>query len=237
MLLVEKTLGPETKDFFQTLARQSGALGPKATLPQYFTAEFTPAGQMVKKRLSRPSASLLPYRPPKTAGLRDLLLSVTHAPTKTAEVNMNSLMKIATHTVLKNLKKQAEGLGDPNYWTGGSESQGPQPQTPEDVIPMLPAGTFQGMNTKISPDGQRSTSMKVTPEALQAPDALSQVTQLEPGAKVEIQAPPESQTVPVGQAGPEGAPQGDPSMGGGDPSMMAAPKMAGAQYALSLLGM
>lgn len=92
-------------------------------------------------------------------------------------------------------------LGDPNYWSGGSQAQGgggQQPQDAEEAISLLPGGTFQGASIRIAPDGQKSTSVKVSPDALQDPATLQQFFQLpEPGTKIEIAAPDQVPTVPV----------------------------------------
>lgn len=87
----------------------------------------------------------------------------------------------------------APALGDPNFWGGGAagspEAAAMGAQSAEDVIGLLPAGTFQGMNVRITPDGQKSTGLKVTPEAIDAPEALKAVFQAEPTARVEITTP------------------------------------------------
>lgn len=80
-------------------------------------------------------------------------------------------------------------LGDPNYWQGGTPSSEEVPtpaQTAEEAVHLLPAGTFQGAQIKITPDGHRSTTVKITPEAIAQPDALANVFNTEPNAKVEI---------------------------------------------------
>lgn len=80
-------------------------------------------------------------------------------------------------------------LGDPNFWQGGSPEEAAQPQTAEDAVHLLPAGTFQGAQIKLSPDGQRSTTVKVTPDAVQQPDSLANIFNVEPNAKVEVSQP------------------------------------------------
>jgi len=86
--------------------------------------------------------------------------------------------------------KQAEpALGDPAFWQGGEQAQQEQQQQPataEDAAMALPTGTFQGLVTKLSPEGERSTSVKVTPDALGNPDILGGIFQAEPTAKVEV---------------------------------------------------
>jgi hypothetical protein len=88
----------------------------------------------------------------------------------------------------------APALGDPNFWAGGgapgsAAAAAAGAQSAEEVIGLLPAGTFQGMNVRITPDGQKSTGLKVTPEAIDAPEALKAVFQAEPTARVEITTP------------------------------------------------
>jgi hypothetical protein len=89
--------------------------------------------------------------------------------------------------------KQAEpALGDPAYWQGGEQAQQEQQQAPataEDAAMSLPTGTFQGLTTRLSPEGERSTSVKVTPDALGNPDILGGIFQAEPTAKVEVAQP------------------------------------------------
>lgn len=85
----------------------------------------------------------------------------------------------------------APNLGDPNFWGGGTpaEGAGAGAGSAEEAVGLLPAGTFQGLNTRVTPDGQRSTGVKVTPAALDAPDALKAMFQAEPGVRVEITEP------------------------------------------------
>jgi hypothetical protein len=116
-------------------------------------------------------------------------------------------------------------LGDPNFWGGGSQqaAQSAQPQDAEEAIGLLPGGTFQGANIKIAPDGQKSTSVKVSPDALSDPNSLAQFFQLpEPGTKIEISLPDQVPTVPV-QGGGGGGMGAGPVPGGAapaDPGMM-----------------
>ena len=83
----------------------------------------------------------------------------------------------------------APNLGDPNFWGGGTPEEGAAPATAEEAVSLLPAGTFQGLNTRMTPDGQKSIGVKVTPDALAAPEALQAMFQSEPGVRVEITAP------------------------------------------------
>jgi len=84
----------------------------------------------------------------------------------------------------------APNLGDPNFWGGGSPAEGgAAPTSAEEAVGLLPAGTFQGLNTRMTPDGQKSIGVKVTPDALAAPEALQAMFQSEPGVRVEITAP------------------------------------------------
>lgn len=108
--------------------------------------------------------------------------------------------------------KQAEpALGDPAFWQGGEQAQEQQqaPATAEDAAMSLPTGTFQGLTTRLSPEGERSTSVKVTPDALGNADILTGIFQAEPTAKVEVaqpQAKGEGQQdlgIPGGPPGPE----------------------------------
>jgi hypothetical protein len=88
--------------------------------------------------------------------------------------------------------KEAEAaLGDPAYWQGGAaaQQQPQQPATAEEAVQQLPPGTFQGLTTRITPEGQRTTAVKVTPEALSMPDHLVGIFQVEPEAKVEVAQP------------------------------------------------
>ena len=96
-------------------------------------------------------------------------------------------------------------LGDPNYWSGGSQQGNPPPQDAEEAVSLLPGGTFQGLNMKVTPDGQKSVNVKVTPEALSDPDSLAQFFQTEPGMKIEI-APPDGNPAVQVQPGPQGQP-------------------------------
>lgn len=84
-------------------------------------------------------------------------------------------------------------LGDPAFWQGGEQAQQDQQQQPpataEEAAMSLPTGTFQGLTTRLSPEGERSTSVKVTPDALGNPDILGGIFQAEPTAKVEVAQP------------------------------------------------
>ena len=155
---------------------------------------------------------------------------MAHDPT--GQVGIESSM--AVKKLRDALVKKAEGeamaagggapsLGDPNFWGGGSQQPGqgaPQPQDAEEAISLLPGGTFQGANIKISPDGQKATSVKVSPDALQDPTSLAQFFQLpEPGAKIEISAPDQIPTVPV-QGGGSGGMAAATVPGGGAPAPM-----------------
>lgn len=134
----------------------------------------------------------------------------------------------------KLVTKQGEAaLGDPNFWGGGTPPPDAVPtpaQTAEEAVQMLPAGTFQGAQIKITPDGQRSTTVKVTPDAVAQPDALAGVFAAEPAAKVEI-SQPEQQAVPGGGEAPAMPP---PGMEGLPPEAAAE---AGKMAALKALGL
>lgn len=120
------------------------------------------------------------------------------------------------------LAKLSASLGDPAFWQGGEQTaaEPPPPTSAEEVVTQLPLGTFQGMNTKISPEGERSTSVKVTPDALGSPEMLAAIFQAEPGAKVELETP-EQPTADVG--GPMEGGAGGPPMAEGMPQDAAAP--------------
>jgi hypothetical protein len=106
-------------------------------------------------------------------------------------------------------------LGDPKFWQGGSQQGQPQPQDAEDAIALLPGGTFQGANIRITPEGEKTTSVKVSPDALIDPQALQAMFQADPTAKIEMQAPDNGPDVAV-QGGP-----GTPGTGGGSLAGMA----------------
>jgi len=92
------------------------------------------------------------------------------------------------HTVFE--KYSQENLGDPNFWAPPAEAQGQIPAgSPEEIVGLLPQGTFQGMNVRVTPDGQKSTGVKVTPEALDQPDALKALFAVEPNTRLEVTTP------------------------------------------------
>ena len=99
-------------------------------------------------------------------------------------------------------RKHAEAaLCDPAFWQGGEQAQQeqPPPATAEEAAMSLPTGTFQGLTTRLSPEGERSTSVKVTPDALGVRDNLAAIFQAEPTAKVEV-AQPQAKTEGANQA-------------------------------------
>lgn len=113
-------------------------------------------------------------------------------------------------------KRADPSLGDPNFWQGGTGAEQQAPQDPEEALQLLPAGTFLGMNIKITPDGQKSTSVKVSPDALIDPAALQAMFQADPTAKVEMQAPDNGPDVALpGQQSTTGGAPGVPGTGGG----------------------
>ena len=134
-------------------------------------------------------------------------------PKKIAEEAMSSTYlkyarDLGARMAFEEFRKQADAaLGDPNYWSGGSQAQQapPQPASAEEAIQLLPGGTFQGLQMKITPDGQRSTTVKVTPEATQDPTGLNSIFAAEPGAKVEVSNPEEA--VPGTQVASPGGPE------------------------------
>lgn len=127
--------------------------------------------------------------------------------------------------------KQAEpALGDPAFWQGGEQTQQqpPQPATAEEAAMSLPTGTFQGLTTRLSPEGERSTSVKVTPDALGVPDNLAAIFQAEPTAKVEV-AQPQVKAEGANQAQADlGIPSNLP--GSPPPDPLTQPKVAGLPF-------
>jgi hypothetical protein len=124
--------------------------------------------------------------------------------------------KFGAHAAASVFVKQANpSLGDPNYWQGGSQ-QAQQPQDAEEAIGLLPGGTFQGANIRITPEGEKSTSIKVSPDALIDPDALRAMFQADPTAKIEMQQPDNGPEVAIqGQQNTTGGAPGMPGTGGG----------------------
>lgn len=143
------------------------------------------------------------------------VLGTFKRPQKIAEQTMKPIDQayaFGAEAAYRDFMKEAEGnLGDPMYWQGGTPQEGAGPQqaaTAEDAALALPPGIFQGLQMKVNPAGERSTTVKVTPDALQAPDALQGIFAAEPAAKVEMS---------MQQAGGEGA-------GGGGPADMGIPE-------------
>ncbi|MBU1891198.1 hypothetical protein KJ782_06990 [Patescibacteria group bacterium] len=141
--------------------------------------------------------------------------------------------------------KESASLGDPLYWQGGTpdpaqEAPPEAPASAEDAALSLPTGVFQGLQMKINPMGERSTTVKVTPDALGTPDILSGIFSAEPATKVEISVPQAKDQ--GGQGGPAdgGVPQGPPLDGAGaapPPQMEGLPPAVGAKVAELLAGM
>lgn len=174
-LQLEKLLGKETAaKMFHDISRQSGELG-KAAIPKFQprTAIIGPQG-VQKVALPPPIPQANPWSKAASAYLK-----YAHA--------------LGTNLAHREFNKWAEGnLGDPNFWQGGTqaaEQTQAQPQDPEQVIGQLPGGSFQGLQTKVTPDGQKSTSLKVTPDALNTPEALAALFQTGQNAKIEIVTP------------------------------------------------
>lgn len=117
------------------------------------------------------------------------------------------------------LFKEAQGnLGDPMFWQGGTPAEGAPPaggSTAEDAALALPPGIFQGLQMKVNPAGERSTTVKVTPEALGAPDALAGIFAAEPAAKVEMAVPQATGEGAGGGPADMGIPEGAPLDGAG----------------------
>jgi hypothetical protein len=127
-------------------------------------------------------------------------------------------------------QKLGEGLGDPMFWQGGEQAAAMPPQggTAEDAALALPPGIFQGLQMKVNPAGERSTTVKVTPDAIQTPEALQGIFQAEPEAKVEMAMPQASGEGGAGGGpGDMGLPQGMPVDGAGaTPLPQVPPKVA-----------
>lgn len=132
-----------------------------------------------------------------------------------AEMDYGATREEARAMMPKRFLKGADAaLGDPNFWQGGSEAQQapPQPASAEEAIGLLPGGTFQGLNTRITADGQRSTTVKTTPDVMQDPSGIQAIFAAEPGAKVELSNPETAMpgtAVPV-QGDNGGVPEGSP---------------------------
>lgn len=125
-------------------------------------------------------------------------------------------------------EKGGAALGDPMFWQGGQEAMAPEgagtpPPTAEEAALQLPPGIFQGLQIKVNPAGERSTSVKVTPDALQTPDTLMGIFQAEPSTKVEMSMPQATGESAGGGPNDMGIPQGGPVDGAG---AMPPPKMA-----------
>jgi hypothetical protein len=138
------------------------------------------------------------------------VLSTFKRPQKIAEQTMKPIdqaYKLGADQAYADFMKEAQGnLGDPMFWQGGEQAAAAPQEggTAEDAALALPPGIFQGLQMKVNPAGERSTTVKVTPEALGAAEALSNIFAAEPAAKVEMSMP---------QAGGEGAGGGPADMG------------------------
>lgn len=149
--------------------------------------------------------------------LQHALATTTPKPPKPPKVKLSQEGLLAPEDVAAagGAEPQQPSLGDPNFWGGQTpEEMGGAPTaagSAEEAVELLPAGTFQGLNTKVTPDGQRSTQVKVSPDALSSPDALQAMFQAEPGVKVEVEQPEQ----PVAAPGAAGAvPNALPAGGG-----------------------
>jgi hypothetical protein len=113
----------------------------------------------------------------------------------------------ADQAALDFTKQALSGLGDPMFWQAQQDQAAPEeaapPPSAEDAALSLPPGIFQGLQMKINPAGERSTTVKVTPDALSTPDTLAGIFQAEPATKVEMALPQ-----PTGPAGGAGGPNG-----------------------------
>jgi hypothetical protein len=153
--------------------------------------------------------------------------------------------KLGADQAYDDFMKEAQGnLGDPMFWQGGTPAEegaeAAPPPSAEDAALALPPGIFQGLQMKVNPAGERSTTVKVTPEALGAPDALQGIFSAEPAAKVEM-AMPQATGEGAGSGGPAdmGIPQEAPVDGAGalPPGMPAEglpPELAGKVAALAV---
>jgi hypothetical protein len=115
--------------------------------------------------------------------------------------------------------KLAAGLGDPMFWQGGQEAAMAQEGgggggTAEEAAMALPPGIFQGLQMKVNPAGERSTTVKATPEALSTPETLAGIFEAEPGVKVELSAQTQGGEGGAGEQG-DVMPQGTPVDGAG----------------------
>jgi hypothetical protein len=125
---------------------------------------------------------------------------------------LNYAYKLGADQAYADFMKEAQNLGDPMFWQGGAPAEdAAPPPSAEDAALALPPGVFQGLQAKVNPTGERSTTVKVTPDALGAPDALAGIFAAEPAAKVEMSIA--QQTAgggkdggPAGTGAPEGAP-------------------------------
>lgn len=132
---------------------------------------------------------------------------------------LNKAYQLGAEQAYSDFMKEAQGnLGDPMFWQGGEEAAAAPQQggTAEDAAMALPPGIFQGLQLKVNPDGQRSTTVKVTPDAIQTPEALQGIFQAEPETKVEMAMPQPTGGDGAGGAGPSDVmPQGMPLDGAG----------------------
>jgi hypothetical protein len=149
------------------------------------------------------------------------VLGTFKRPQKIAEQTMKPIQhayKLGADQAYTDFMKEAQGnLGDPMFWQGGTPAEGEMPPmeggTAEDAALALPPGIFQGLQTKVNPAGERSTTVKVTPEALGAPDTLAGIFDAEPTAKVEMSIA--QQTAGGGGPADMGVPEGAPLDGAG----------------------
>jgi len=170
------------------LSADAQITGAKGTLLKSKTMTLTPP--------TMPSTSSLPKTP-----------ALTNVMKKLSQESVSRYKAVVDKAI-----KEAQNLGDPNFWSGGTPAEGEMapPPTAEEAVKQLPLGTFQGMTTKVTPEGERSTSVNVTPDALAMPDIVQSIFAAEPGAKVEVKVPEQPET-----GGEELVP---PGMGGGGPA-------------------
>jgi hypothetical protein len=166
------------------------------------------------------SMTVMPFEQFKTK-----VLATFKRPAKIAEHKMKPIQHaylLGAVQAQRDFDKEAQGnLGDPMFWQGGQEAAIPPGAggggggTAEDAAMALPPGVFQGLQMKINPAGERSTTVKATPDALATPDAIASIFAAEPEAKVEISNQVQGGEGAAGMGGDMGIPQGSPVDGAG----------------------
>jgi hypothetical protein len=180
---------------------------------------FSDAGEVIKDRTSDAIEKLRDKlsADAQITGARGTLLKA-----KTMKMPKPDTSALPKTPKLQNvMAKLSQSLGDPMFWQGGEQAAAaaPPPASAEEIVTQLPLGTFQGMTTKVSPEGERTTSVNVTPDALGSPEMLQSIFAVEPNAKVELKIP-EQTTADVGgpiEGGGEGPPLPEKMMSGAPP--------------------